>query len=166
MNDARGKMLLLVSGILLIIFGGINLIATFLGMAAYTALSVFPVLDVVIALIGGLFGIFVGILGIKNCAVPEKAQQCLMADVILMVYLAIAPIITTIFGVETINNVLALAEAPESMAGTLTVAVIFGLVLGILLSLIIPVLYLAGALLNKKSLAQGRQFPQQGSLGQ
>lgn len=141
MENAKGKGLLKVVGILLIIGGVINAVSgifVYIGSFAVKSLvdsgavdsaltseaaSVLTgsalIISCALALIGGVLKIIAGILGIKYANRPEKAMICIVFSIILIILTVISNIINF------------------SM---------FGIILGVVL----PVLYLIGAVLNKK----------------
>ena len=86
----KGKTFLQVTGILMIIGGGIGFIASLAlgglttvlaimggevdGMGALIALAA---IAVVLSIIGSVVELVAGIIGVKNCGKPEKAGVCL-----------------------------------------------------------------------------------------
>ena len=136
MNNAPGKGLLKVSSIILIILAGLSLVGVlFLGGISAVAVArgsmVGPLgfLMTGAILISAGWNLFAGILGIKNCDKPEKAQVCFAIGVI-MVVLAVLGLLAS-----AINSALTWW--------------------GAVLDLILPVLYLVGALQNKSASETG-----------
>ena len=137
MNNAPGKGLLKVSGILFIVFGGISLLLGILaiaglmmpggaqmveqttGVSATTAI-IGAILIVVIAAVN----ITAGILGVKNANKPEKAQICFIVAVVLLVIIIVNSVISVITGQFSIVT--------------------------IVIQFVLPVLYLLGAIKNKE----------------
>jgi hypothetical protein len=140
--NAPGKGLLKVSGILLIIIGAIY---TLLGVLALGGSFSQAVVEQTMALTGatatvirigaiimlamGLFELIVGILGVKNCDKPEKAQTCFVAGIMLVLLVLVNAIMAVMKG---------------SFVWYFTV-----------IDLLFPILYLVGALKNKEASRTG-----------
>lgn len=131
-TNAPGKGFLKVSGILLIIFAVISILMLIIGIIAAASLGSLggevgalaggiAVGALVIGLISCAFSLVMGILGVKYANVPSKAQVC-MVFAIIAIALQIVTLVT---------------------GGSDIVMTIIGLVL--------PVLYLIGALKNKQA---------------
>lgn len=131
-TNAPGKGFLKVSGILLIIFAVISILVLVIGIIAAASLGSLggevgalaggiAVGALVISLISCAFSLVMGILGVKYANVPSKAQVCMVFAIIAIAL----QIITLVTG------------------GSDIVMTIIGLVL--------PVLYLIGALKNKQA---------------
>ncbi|MCL1918104.1 MAG: serine/threonine protein kinase [Peptococcaceae bacterium] len=140
MNYTQGSKLLMVSGILLIVFGSISSLIYLLYLIILSGLSTVSVSNVMtflLGLISGGLGIFVGIIGRKYCNVPEKAQLCLSVVLVLLAFLVLdstySLIATSIDDVSEISIILIIIEG--------------------IVQLVIPVLFLLGALKNKKTSA-------------
>ena len=128
-----------VTGILMIIGGGIGFIASLAlgglttvlaimggevdGMGALIALAA---IAVVLSIIGSVVELVAGIIGVKNCGKPEKAGVCLGWGIAVIV-------------ISVISNILTIAGGSDFS------------VLSLILGLVLPVLYVVGAVLNKKS---------------
>ena len=143
MQQSKGRSFLKVCGILMIIGGAIGIIfgiigivsglavgslATEVGADAVTAGSVI-IVGSVIGLIGAIVELIAGIVGVKNSNKPEKATACIVWGFIVLV-------------LQIISLILTLSGGGQS-AGSVIVTIICGIAL--------PVLYLIGAFLNKKS---------------
>lgn len=137
MEQARGKGFLKVTGILMIIGGAIGIIMAIVAMvgAGATASLFYDTTGVelavgllilagVVSLIGGALELVTGILGVKNCGDPSKATICIVFGIIVAALCIISNIIY------------------------------FSGVFSLLLGLVLPVLYLIGAFLNKNSVSQ------------
>jgi peptidoglycan/LPS O-acetylase OafA/YrhL len=139
MNNARGKKLLSVSGVLLIVFGVVTLAALVAILVRENSEWAFiDFIALVLWIICGGLGIFAGGFGIKNRKVPEKAQHCAIMGSVLIVSMVAMGILTLVFAGEE------LATTDDAI----------GYAVVCFVSLIFPVLYLIGALRNKKSLVQ------------
>ncbi len=134
-NIAKGSSFLKVTGILMIISASISLVidtsSFFLG-AAFDALGAkdvgnFIYLASVIMLIDAAVEMVAGIMGVAFCKKPEKANVCLVMGIIV----AVLCVVGTIFSI---------ASGTDFGAST-----IFSLLLG----LVIPVLYIVGAVKNR-----------------
>ena len=134
---APGKGLLKVSSILLIIFGGLGLLLGALTLAGYFTPGVVEVVAAQTGLSAGILlinaiavvvlavlNIVAGILGVKNCDKVEKAQTCFTVGIILILLVIVEAAIAAVSG------------------GLKWYSIVIGLVL--------PVLYLMGALKNKE----------------
>lgn len=134
----KGKMYLKVMGILFIIGAALGIVllliagglsALFFNLEYYTGTEVaVSVVSIIFGLIAVVVRLIAGILGVKNCEKPEKANVCLgwgIALIALEVLSFIYTIITDPSGIFNIFN--------------------------IFLGLVFPVLYIVGAVLNKKS---------------
>jgi len=131
--NAPGKGLLKVSGILMIVFAGLGLIGAMIigGIAAGAGAGALGFVLVVAVLLGIALNLIAGILGIKYCDKPEKAQVCFIMGVVL-VALEVISAVSTLFG------------------GTF---VWYNVVIG----LVLPIIYLLGALKNKEVSGTGVQ---------
>ncbi len=139
--ELRGKMMLKVTGILYIIFAVLSMLGGLLAMLggglfalggiganAYlgAALGGMILLSGLVLILGNILGLVAGILGVRYCDKPEKAQTCFVLGVILIVFAAL--------------NLL--GQVFDSSAGG---------ILGGLISLILPICYTVGASWNKQS---------------
>ena len=133
-TTTKGTGFLKVTGILMIIGGGISIIMGIiaaLGVAALayisdgTVSSALLYASVVLMLISAVAELVAGIIGVVNCKKPDKAGSCIVWGIIVAV-LSVA---------GTILN---------SVGGCYFSA--FSLILG----LVLPVLYIIGAVFNKK----------------
>ena len=146
MQNSKGNVFLKVCSILMIIGGAVTIIFSgVLGLVAYIAgtgiadtgdwgggqiVGTVFLLAAIIALIGGILELIAGIIGVKNSNKPEKAVTCLVWGIIVLVVNIISMILTFVGG--------------NSNAGTIIATVIAGLAL--------PILYIIGAVLNKRSI--------------
>ena len=131
--EAKGKGFLKVVGILMIIGGAIGIISSIVLLACTApAAAVLSMIGIssgaviasgLLGLVGAALELVAGILGVKNCADPSKANSCIAFGIVVL-------------ALTVISNILYFS------------------VLSFLLGLILPVLYLIGAFLNKQSAAQ------------
>ena len=142
----------MVAGILLIVFGSISVILALISLAASS--FIIGVLE----LICGACGIVVGVFGIKNRGLPEKAQQCLLLDIILMVLLVGRAIYSVTVSLGALNQVSSYSSVDS---GALFAGSAIGVIIGVIITFTIPVLYLIGAIMNKKAFTQLSQYPNQ-----
>ena len=145
MQQSKGRGFLKVCGILMIIGGALTIIVTgILGIVSAVAISALAsdpsieyagpaagllIVAAIIGLIGGIVELIAGIVGVKNANRPEKATTCIVWGFIVLV-------------LQIVSLILSFAGG-GSNAGTIIVNIIAGIAL--------PVLYLIGAFLNKKS---------------
>lgn len=130
MEEKKGSTLLKVSGILMIIGGAISLIFAIIAIAGIAILAAAGASSALlyaagaIALLGSVAELVAGIVGVVNWNKPEKAKTCICWGVIVIV-LSIASCILEVAGG---------GDFP---------------VLSLLLGLVLPVLYIIGAVKNK-----------------
>ena len=129
----KGKMFLKVTGILMIIGGAFGIIGGFVALIGAGALAavletsaVGLVFSSVLILASAIFQLIAGIMGVKNCEKPEKAQSCLIMGVIVAVLSVAGNVISNVLGSSF--NIMSYATG-----------------------LIIPVLYIIGAAKNKET---------------
>lgn len=128
--EAKGKNFLKVTGIIMIVGGSLGIILSiiaFVGVAALASLGASAGLlytSVAISLIGSVLELIAGIMGVKECGNPEKANTCLMWGIIVVACSVLSTIISVVGGGEF--NV-------------------FSFIIG----LILPALYIVGAAKNK-----------------
>lgn len=128
----QGSKMLKVTGILMIIGGALALVIALIaviGIAAAASLAAgalgggivaLAVIASILALLGGGIELAAGILGVKNWNQPAKAQSCIVFGAIII-------------ALSVLSNILNLASGSEFNLFTL------------LLGLVLPVLYLVGA---------------------
>ena len=133
-TTTKGTGFLKVTGILMIIGGGISIIMGIiaaLGVAAIAYISGGTVSSallygsVVLMLISAVAELVAGIIGVVNCRKPEKAGACIAWGIIVAVLSVAGTILNSVGG------------------GSFSA---FSLILG----LVLPVLYIIGAVFNKK----------------
>lgn len=129
----KGSKFLKVTGILMIVFGALALILSIvaaIGLAALVALELNTwqyTAAVILMLVGSIFELIAGIVGVKNCTKPEKAGTCMVWGIIVI-------------ALSVLSNVLTLVGNPDNFS-----------IVNLLTGLVIPVLYLIGAVMNKKA---------------
>ena len=128
----KGRKFLKVTGILMIIgvaFGIIGGIVAMIGAGALAAVLETSAGGLMLAsaliLASAVFQLIAGIMGVKNCDKPEKAQSCLVMGVIVAILSVAGNIISNVLGSSF--NILSYATG-----------------------LVIPVLYIIGAVKNKE----------------
>lgn len=129
----KGRKFLKVTGILMIIggaFGIIGGIVAVIGAGALAAVLETSAGGLMLAstliLASAVFQLIAGIMGVKNCDKPEKAQSCIVIGVIVAILSVAGNVISNVLGSDF--NII------NYVAG-----------------LIIPVLYIIGAVKNKES---------------
>ena len=135
-TTAKGASFLKVSGILMII-GGI--IATIMGLIAIAAVATLSYLTdgqlvtgllyvaCVLTIVSAVAELVAGIIGVKNCKRPEKANTCIVWGAIVAV-LSVAGSILTVVGGDSFP------------------------VASFLIGLVLPALFILGAVKNKQSI--------------
>ena len=128
----KGRKFLKVTGILMIIGGAFGIIGGIVAMIGAGALAAVLetsagglMLASALILASAVFQLIAGIMGVKNCDKHEKAQSCLVMGVIVAILSVSGNIISNVLGSNF--NILSYATG-----------------------LIIPVLYIIGAVKNKE----------------
>ena len=128
----KGRKFLKVTGILMIIGGAFGIIGGIVAIIGAGALA--AVLETsagglmfasVLILASAVFELIAGIMGVKNCDKPEKAQSCLVMGIIVAILSVAGNVISNVLGSDF--NIINYATG-----------------------LIIPVLYIIGAVKNKE----------------
>lgn len=134
----KGKTILKVTGILMIIGGAISII---IGLVAIAGVSVLAAaretlgidfntgiytFSAILVLVSAAIELTAGILGVKNCDKPDKATSCIVFGLIII-------------GLSLLGNILSVVAGGE-----------FG-VISFLISLVLPILFIIGAALNKQT---------------
>ena len=129
----KGRKFLKVTGILMIIGGAFGIIGGIVAMIGAGALAAVLetsagglMLASALILASAVFQLIAGIMGVKNCDKPEKAQSCLVMGVIVAILSVAGNVISNVLGSDF--NIINYATG-----------------------LIIPVLYIIGAVKNKES---------------
>lgn len=128
----KGRKFLKVTGILMIIGGAFGIIGGIIAMIGAGALAAVLetsagglVLASALILASAVFQLIAGIMGVKNCDKPEKAQSCIVIGVIVAILSVAGNVVSNVLGSDF--NIINYATG-----------------------LIIPVLYIIGAVKNKK----------------
>ena len=128
----KGRKFLKVTGILMIIGGAFGIIGGIVAMIGAGALAAVLetsagglMLASALILASAVFQLIAGIMGVKNCDKPEKAQSCLVMGVIVAILSVAGNIISNVLGSSF--NILSYATG-----------------------LVIPVLYIISAVKNKE----------------
>ena len=128
----KGRKFLKVTGILMIIGGAFGIIGGIIAMIGARALAAVLetsagglMLASALILASAVFQLIAGIMGVKNCDKPEKAQSCLVMGIIVAILSVSGNIISNVLGSSF--------EIMSYATG-----------------LIIPVLYIIGAVKNKE----------------
>ena len=128
----KGRKFLKVTGILMIIGGAFGIIGGIVAMIGSGALAAVLetsagglMLASALILASAVFQLVAGIMGVKNCDKPEKAQSCIVIGVIVAILSVAGNVISNVLGSDF--NII------NYVAG-----------------LIIPVLYIIGAVKNKE----------------
>lgn len=128
----KGRQFLKVTGILMIIGGAFGIIGGIVAMIGAGALAAVLetsagglMLASALILASAVFQLIAGIMGVKNCDKPEKAQSCIVIGVIVAILSVAGNVISNVLGSDF--NIINYATG-----------------------LIIPVLYIIGAVKNKE----------------
>ena len=129
----KGRKFLKVTGILMIIGGAFGIIGGIIAMIGAGALAAVLetsagglMLASTLILASAVFQLIAGIMGVKNCDKPEKAQSCIVIGVIVAILSVAGNVISNVLGSDF--NIINYATG-----------------------LIIPVLYIIGAVKNKEA---------------
>ena len=108
MSFQSASKMLKVTGILCIIGGAFTLFYSLLALLGGGMLSVVSgaagaiiIIAAIISMVGGAFELVTGILGVKNCQIPEKANICFILGIISVV-IGIVSICTSGISVSSI----------------------------------------------------------------
>ena len=128
----KGRQFLKVTGILMIIGGAFGIIGGIVAMIGAGALAAVLetsagglMLSSALILASAVFQLIAGIMGVKNCDKPEKAQSCIVIGVIVAILSVAGNVISNVLGSDF--NIINYAAG-----------------------LIVPVLYIIGAAKNKE----------------
>ena len=128
----KGRKFLKVTGILMIIGGAFGIIGGIVAMIGAGALAAVLetsagglMLASTLILASAVFQLIAGIMGVKNCDKPEKAQSCIVIGVIVAILSVTGNVISNVLGSDF--NIINYAAG-----------------------LIVPVLYIIGAAKNKE----------------
>ena len=128
----KGRKFLKVTGILMIIGGAFGIIGGIVAMIGAGALAAVLetsagglMLASTLILASAVFQLIAGIMGVKNCDKPEKAQSCIVIGVIVAILSVAGNVISNVLGSDF--NIINYAAG-----------------------LIVPVLYIIGAAKNKE----------------
>ena len=128
----KGRKFLKVTGILMIIGGAFGIIGGIIALIGAGALAAVLetsagglMLASALILASAVFQLIAGIMGVKNCDKPEKAQSCIVIGVIVAILSVAGNVISNVLGSDF--NIISYATG-----------------------LIIPVLYIIGAVKNKE----------------
>ena len=128
----KGRKFLKVTGILMIIGGAFGIIGGIVAMIGAGALAAVLetsagglMLASALILASAVFQLIAGIMGVKNCDKPEKAQSCIVIGVIVAILSVAGNVISNVLGSDF--NIMNYATG-----------------------LIIPILYIIGAAKNKE----------------
>ena len=128
----KGRKFLKVTGILMIIGGAFGIIGGIVAMIGAGALAAILetsagglMLASALILASAVFQLIAGIMGVKNCNKPEKAQSCIVIGVIVAILSVAGNVISNVLGSDF--NIINYAAG-----------------------LIVPVLYIIGAAKNKE----------------
>lgn len=137
-NNATGSKLLKVSGILMIIGGALAIVITLLGIGGIALLAAMAEegqtefnagmawAGIALSLLGGVIELIAGIIGTKNWNKPEKANTCIVWGGLVAAVSIIGSVMTTASG----------QNFP---------------IVSLLTGLVLPALYIIGAIQNRKA---------------
>lgn len=131
-QQAKGATFLKVTGIIMIVGGALGIILGIVALIAAIAANALAggaggllVVAALIALVGSVLQLIAGIVGVKNCNKPEKAQTCIVWGAIVA-------------ALNVLSVVLTVAQG-----GDIAVSGILGIV--------VPALFIFGAIKNKQA---------------
>jgi len=132
--ERKSNMFLKVTGILMIIGGGLGIIlyiVAILGLSLLIAIigddanAGLLMFSTVLLLVSAVIQLVAGIIGVANAAKPEKAMTCIVFGVLVALIAVLASVLRVVAGAD------------------------FN-VMNLIIGLVLPALYLIGALQNKK----------------
>lgn len=131
-QQAKGAQFLKVTGIIMIVGGALGIILGIVALIAAIAANALAggalgllIVAALIALVGSVLQLIAGIVGVKNCNKPEKAQTCIVWGAIVA-------------ALNVLSVVLTVAQG-----GDIAVSGILGIV--------VPALFIFGAIKNKQA---------------
>lgn len=131
-QQAKGATFLKVTGIIMIVGGALGIILGIVALIAAIAANALAdgalgllIVAALIALVGSVLQLIAGIVGVKNCNKPEKAQTCIVWGAIVA-------------ALNVLSVVLTVAQG-----GDIAVSGILGIV--------VPALFIFGAIKNKQA---------------
>lgn len=131
-QQAKGATFLKVTGIIMIVGGALGIILGIVALIAAIAANALAggalgllIVAALIALVGSVLQLIAGIIGVKNCNKPEKAQTCIVWGAIVA-------------ALNVLSVVLTVAQG-----GDIAVSGILGIV--------VPALFIFGAIKNKQA---------------
>jgi len=152
MTANRGMKMIKVSGILMVIFGGLGAlfgIGAFL--ASLTGSMLYDPVQQIFAIISTAASIYIGVYGIQNADKTEMAQNIVIMGVILLA-LRIVGVVTSIFQIMSLDPFASLdPEIAEFAYPIFIVSLVIGTVIGAAFACVLPILYIVGGNMNKKS---------------
>lgn len=147
--EAKGKVLLKVMGIIMIVGGAISVIVSiFLAIAAAGLIAVggpaLLIIGVILTILGSVAELIAGIICTKNAAKPENATKCMVWSIIVLV-LQLLGVILVLAGSAAMVKELTAQGVQASINSTPST------IISIVVGIVIPVLAIIGAVMNKKS---------------
>lgn len=131
-QQAKGATFLKVTGIIMIVVAALGIILGIVALIAAIAANALAggalgllIVAALIALVGSVLQLIAGIIGVKNCNKPEKAQTCIVWGAIVA-------------ALNVLSVVLTVAQG-----GDIAVSGILGIV--------VPALFIFGAIKNKQA---------------
>ena len=126
----KGSKFFKVTGILMIVAGPLSIILGIITLALIAiadSSAILALIGSILMIVGAILELIAGIVGVKNCNKPEKARACMTWGIIVLV-------------INVLSTILILATYSNIFFWYYIVTV-----------LVIPVLYLIGAVMNKKA---------------
>lgn len=168
----RGKKLLQVSGILLIVFYGLGILISCIsvfsligiqaGLESQTyGLSSYVVnfgsiwVSFIVSVIVTLFGLTVGILGVTMCKQQEKAKLCMAMGIVLLILTVIERVIFIVCLLSLSSKIgrfysMTAVKTSSDVAAVMSMYTVSAFI-GMFVALVTPLLYTIGAALYSKS---------------
>lgn len=132
-QQAKGAQFLKVTGIIMIVGGALGIILGIVALIAAIAANALAggalgllIVAALLALVGFVIQLIAGIIGVKNCNKPEKAQTCIVWGAIVVAFSVLSTILTVAAGGK------------------------FDVV-SFLVGLVLPALFIFGAIKNKQA---------------
>ena len=160
---AKGKGFLRVTGILMIIGGGVMcviglvfLILCIIGVAQLgqslgesIAVAAIIFIAIVICLAGSIIELITGIVGTKNAGKPERYKRCKVLGIIVLI-LQIISLVLTIATMILVNYLISELATAFGVSGV-TMFPWWTILIIVILGIVVPVLFLIGVSRNKHS---------------
>ena len=153
-TNLKGTTMVKVTGILLLVFGGIGVISSLISLFAFLIVGLLGLLESGCA-------IAAGVLGVAYCRKREKAGVCLVLGCIVMALYLLGGIVGIVYSRGLVTSLFDSYYSSAVNAGAT-----IGGIIGLILRLIVPGLYTLGAVMNMRNVSAANAFQEVKSAGE